>query len=49
MGLLDPPNWSGLELAQIVLLTGPWAGTRAVMSRGPNAACRAGTRDQATC
>lgn len=24
MGFLDPPVWSGVELAQIVLLAGPW-------------------------
>lgn len=24
MGLLDPPMWPGIELAQIVLLSGPW-------------------------
>lgn len=29
MGFLEPPSWSGVELAQIVLLAGPWP------SRGP--------------
>ncbi|RDI76063.1 hypothetical protein Gocc_0482 [Gaiella occulta] len=29
MGLIGPPTWSGSELAQIVLLAGPWP------ARGP--------------
>lgn len=24
MGLLDPPNWSGVELARVILRAGPW-------------------------